>query len=335
MNLRYRWQHVAALALLLITFLVPISAASAQTTDKQDPFGVGLGGSQTTFEAKYNAATSKSGAKDFAKGEQYTVSGYKSVYVYWHGGYSAHIVLTAKGGWTEKKAVEIANRFLPTDVKDSNKTSQLSDGSVLILGHSAALGKRFSAGTYSKYGVGGKQGDLRVVLIPTSAGNTVGSIDIAIGVGDELGAGTTARTTTKTTPAATKTTKGSTDTQTYLTTVRKNVDALTKSMDDFNTIIAKGSSMSDAEYQQLITILTSWITAPSDAQALTAPAGYEDLQKAYESGANDLSSASIDLTNYLTNGGKDQTLLTSARDKLSSAKSELQQADQLLTAAGA
>lgn len=337
MTLRHRWQHVAALALLLITFLVPVSAASAQTTDKQDPFGVGLGGSQQTFEAQYDAPTSTKGASDFAKGDQYAVSGYKSVLVYWHGGYSAHIVLNAKSGWTSQKAVDIANRWLPSDFKQSGKASDLSDGSVLAQGHSAALAKRFSAGTYAKYKVGGKQGDLRVVFIPAGSGDTVGSIDIAIGTGKELGA----TATNASTPAANNPNQGSTTNQgsaseaTYLKTVRKNVDALTKSMDDFNTIIAKGSSMTDAEYQQLITILTGWITAPADAKALKAPAAYTDLQQAYEAAANDLSGASIDLTNYLSNGGQDQTLLTSAKDKLSSAKSELQQADQLLTAAGA
>ena len=336
MSLRHRWQHVAALALLLITFLIPVSAASAQTTDKQDPFGVGLGGSQKTFEAQYDAPTSSKGASDFAKGDQYAISGYKSVFVYWHGGYSAHITLNAKSGWSSSKAVDIANRWLPSDFKQNGKASDLSDGSVLALGKSAALAKRFSAKTYTTYGVGGTQGDLRVVFIPAASGNTVGTIDIAIGTGKEL----KATTTTASTPAANNpnqgstTTKGSTSEATYLKTVRKNVDALTQSMDDFNTIIAKGSSMTDAEYQQLITILTSWITAPADAQALKAPAAYADLQQAYEAAANDLSGASIDLTNYLSNGGQDQTLITSAKDKMSSAKSELQQCDQLLTAAG-
>jgi hypothetical protein len=202
MNLRHRWQHVAALALLLIAFLVPVSAASAQTTDKQDPFGVGLGGSQQTFEAKYNAPTSESGAKSFAKGDEYAISGYKSVFVYWHGGYSAHIVLNAKSGWTSQKAVDIANRWLPSDFKQSGKASDLSDGSVLALGHSAALAKRFSAGTYTKYKVGGKQGDLRVVFIPAASGNTVATVDIAIGTGKELGAGTTS--TNPSTPATTR-----------------------------------------------------------------------------------------------------------------------------------
>jgi hypothetical protein len=340
MNVRYRWQRVAALALLLLTFLIPVSAASAQTTDKQDAFGVGLGGSQETFEAKYNAPTSKSGANDFAKGVKYKVSGYKSVFVYWHGGYSAHIVLNATSGWSEKKAVDIANRFLPTDVQDNGQATELSDKSVLIPGHSDALGKRFSAKTYKTYGVGGDQGDLRVLLIPNKSGSEVGTIDIAIGAGDELSGSTTqtaTKSTTKTTTKETPTPKaktGSTDEATYLKTVRKNVDDLQKSVDDFSTLIAKGSNITDAEYQDLIGILTQWLAAPSDASALTAPAGYEDLQQAYEGAANDLSDASLNLTNYLANGGKDQSLLTEASAKLKSAKSELQQADQLLTDAG-
>lgn len=334
MNVRFRWPRIAALALLLVTFLIPVGVASAQTTDKEDAFGVGLGGSRETFEAKYDAPSSERGADDFAKGVQYDVSGYKSVFVFWRGGYSAHIVLNANSGWSEKKAVDIANRFLPSDVKDSGNPTQLDDGSVLLRGHSDALAKRFSANTYKTYGVGGDQGDLRVLMIPNKGGSEVGTIDIAIGVGDEIsGASTTTKTTTKVTPTpAAK--KGSTSEATYLKTVRKNVDGLQQSMDDFNTLISKGSSITDAEYQELIGILTQWLAAPSDASALTAPSGYEDLQQAYEGAANDLSDASLSLTNYLANGGQDQSLLTAASDKLKSARSELATADQLLTDAG-
>ena len=334
-----RIKHHGSVVRLLVAFMLALlllpnvaTAASAPAT-APDPLGTGLGSSQKAFEAKYGKPTSTKGAKDFAKGDQYAISGYKSVFVYWHNGYAAHITLNAKSGWSEQKAVDIATRFLPTDTKESSQATARADGSVLALGHSAALAKRFSAGTYTTYKVGGRQGDLRALFLPAaSGGTTAATVDIAIGTGKELKATTT--TTNASTPPATKTTQGSTDKQTYLTTVRTNVTALQKSVDDFNTIIAKGSSMTDAEYQQLITILTSWIVAPADAKDLKAPAGYEELQSAYEAAANDLSGAAIDLTNYLSNGGQDQTLITSAKDKLTSAQSELQQCDQLLTAAG-
>lgn len=332
MNAQHRLTRIGALALLLLTFLIPASAASAQTTDKEDIFGTGLGGSQANFEAKYGAPTDKSGAKDFATGVEYAVSGYKSVFVYWHKGFSAHIVLNARDGWPEKKAIDIANRFLPTDVHDAGDPVKLSDGSVLIPGRSATLAKRFSAATYKDLGVGGEQGDLRVVLIPNASGEAVGTVDIAIGIGKELKS-TPVETPASSTPTPTAK-KKSTGEAAYLKAVRKNVDALQKSLDDFTAILqrANAGTSQDSDQTDLAAILINWQSAPDDAAALTPPSGFEDLQTAYESAAKDLSGASSDMIKYSSTS--DDSLLDSAIAKLTSAKTELQQADQMLTDAG-
>jgi hypothetical protein len=72
------------------------------------------------------------------------------------------------------------------------------------------------------------------------------------------------------------------DASEYLTTVSDSYDELSASVDRFLTLFGSDQGLSDADVQELNTILTSWLNAPAAAADLDVPAGYEDVQSAYE-----------------------------------------------------
>jgi hypothetical protein len=184
---------------LITVFIALLVAASTlgalPASAAPNPLGNGLGAKRAAFEARFGKPVDDRGAGDFATGTKYRVPGYAAVYVYWHKDVAARIVLVAKSGWEGEEAVDIAKRFLPTDAtfatsgSGSNKRGQAW---AFANGHSAALGKRLSANTYRKYGVGGAQGDLRLALMADRNGEKIVLIDIAIGQGQKFAPPTSA-----------------------------------------------------------------------------------------------------------------------------------------------
>lgn len=166
----------------------PVSAATS-------PLGTGLGAKRAAFQARFGEPVDDRGAGDFATGTKYRVPGYAAVYVYWHKDVAVRIVLVAKDGWSGNEAVAIAKRFLPADTTfatSGNGSNKRGQAWAFANGHSQALGRRLSASTYRKYGVGGTQGDLRLALMADRNGEKVVLIDIAIGRGQKFAPPTSA-----------------------------------------------------------------------------------------------------------------------------------------------
>lgn len=296
---------------------------STEATEEpsDDPLATRLGGERDGFEDEYGEPADDADEDDFAVGVVYDeVDGYDAVNVFWDEDIAAHITLSAEESWSERKALELAERFLPADIELEEASSELDDGELLFLGQSEALADAFDQDRYDTYEVGGEPGDLRVILVPDDAGD-VTTIDLAIGAGEEYGGGGGQ-------------TSGDEDVETYLTTVRDEVDTLSESVDRFDELVAQGANASDEDFDELISILTDWINADATAQDLTPPEGYEDLHETYTDMTAAFSGASVDFTSFLISGGEDDSLLDSGAEQLDTATGLLDDLDQLLTDEG-
>ncbi len=89
------------------------------------------------------------------------------------------------------------------------------------------------------------------------------------------------------------------DADAYLATVSENAADWQASLDRFSEIIGQGADATDAEFAELTDILVAWAEAPDVAAELDAPAGFEDIQQAYEDFADELSVASTAIADYL------------------------------------
>lgn len=323
---RFRLSRVIALTFLFIALLVPVSAASARTTDV---FGAGLGASRADFEARYGAPKSQKGAADFNTGTEYAIPGYKSVFVFWHNDVAARIVLNAANGWPGPKAANIVNRWIPADARSTGAGGGANtDGYSWVTtdGHSNALAKRFSARTYQQYEVDGKQGDFRVALVkrPGNA-DAFSTIDIAIGTNVTLATSTTADGQPQ----------GKTDAKgdRYLAAVRANVNDLFDSMKRFITIMnQKTIGQSDIDQLQAITQL--WLRADTAARQSAAPIEYEKVQGQYEQLTGALNVCGTNLNAFIASRGNDQDAFNGMLAGYDDAMTTYHALDDALTAAG-
>lgn len=326
---RFRLPRVIALAFLLITLLVPVSAASAKATDA---FGTGLGAKRATFEAKYGQPKSEKGAADFATGTEYAIPGYKSVYVFWQRDTAARIVLNATNGWPKAKAADIVQRWIPADAKSTGAGGGANTAGrswVTTFGHSAALAKRFSANTYQQYEVEGKQGDFRATLVksPRNA-DEFSTIDIAIGANVTLPTSVSAVQSSSTGKTSTKG-----DASDYLTGMRQDLNGLGKGMNTFLAIM-KQQQISQSDVDQLTTITKGWQAANRAARNADAPAGYEKFQTLYTKVTGNLNSCATNLSTFVVSRGQDKDALTALETDYNNAAKAYNALSDALTAAG-
>ncbi|MGC4107337.1 MAG: hypothetical protein QM753_13520 [Thermomicrobiales bacterium] len=331
----------------------PASRDDRGTSSDDALIGV-LGGTRDDFEDEFGKAADDRDADDFATGVIYEdIRGFESIQVYWsEDDLALHIVLNASRDWTESRALSQAEDFLPADVELDEDAEELDGGELLFLGSSDALADVTDRSLYREYEVGGRPGDLRVILIPGDD-NKFASVDIAIGDGDEFqsaGGRTTRETpeptkesrTSRKTPTPTEETRttrktptpteksgrsgGKEDADTYLADVRDTVDTRQKELDRFYEIISLGSSATNADFDELTTIVGGWLESPT----LTAPAGYEKIDKAFTSMNNNFMSASLSFIVWIGDPDANASSLDEMSTYLKSAQSDLTTLDDLL-----
>lgn len=332
--------------------LAGVDALLAQADDKKqsdsgDDALVGvLGGTRADFEDEFGTPADDRDASDFATGEIYEdIRGFDTIQVYWsEDDIALHIILNASRDWTESRALSQAEDFLPTDVDLDTEPEELDGGELLYLGSSDALAGVTDRTLYRDLEVGGRPGDLRVILIPGD-GDNFATVDIAIGQGDEFGGSTTTTTkttkTTRETPEPTKesktgkksttTTKGSTaDADQYLADVRDQVDTRQEELGRVIEILSLGSDITDADITELTTIITGW-AEPTD---LTAPDGYEEIADAYSAMNDDFLNASVSFVTWLSDTEANASSLDDFISYLTSAQTDITTLDSLLTDEG-
>ncbi len=322
------------------------SLLAAQSGD-DNPLSGTLGGKRADFEDTYGESADDTDASNFAIGDVYDASGYESIRVFWANSTALHIQLNARSGWNETKSLQLAAKFLPADVDLDTTGTTYNNGisdedNILYTGTSDALAGKVSNRLYDKYEVGGKSGDLRVVLVAGSKANTYAAVDIAIGVGDELGidsgpAPTAAPKPTKT-PKATEEPQPTEESGTltkseYLADIRKEVDARDTEMTKLLAILDRVSSQTetDQDYTDLANIITTWMALPD----YDAPAGVSEIDDTYKAMNKNLSEGALNFTTALTGGSEaDTDLLSQAIGQFQDAQSLIAQLDDLLTAEG-
>ncbi|MGB3328775.1 MAG: hypothetical protein WBA46_07460, partial [Thermomicrobiales bacterium] len=305
-----------------------------------------LGGDRTDFEDEFGTPADDRDASDFATGAIYEdIRGFDSIQVYWSDSDVAlHIVLNASRDWTEARALTQAEGFLPTDVELDQNPETLDGGELLYLGSSSALADVTDRATYRDLGVGGRPGDLRVILIPGS-GDTFSTVDIAIGAGDEFtGAAsgktsretpepTTASRTSRETPEPTARSgkKASTaDADTYLADVRDAVDTRQQELDRFYEIIALGADATDPDFTELTDIVAGWLEIP----AIEAPAGFQEIEDAFTSMNNNFMGAALSFVTWISDTKANASSLDDMSQYLKDAQSDLTTVDGLLSDEG-
>lgn len=341
--------------------LTGVDVLLGQAGDKKQPdsaagdealIGV-LGGMRADFEDEFGEPADDRDADDFTIGEIYEdIRGFDTVQVYWsEDDVALHIILNASRDWTESRALSQAEDFLPADVDLDTEPEELDGGELLYLGSSDALAEVTDRTTYRDLEVGGRPGDLRVILIPGD-GDNFATVDIAIGQGDEyVGGGTTretpepteesrrGKTTTRETPTPTEesrtgkksTTKGSTaDADQYLSDVRDVVDQRTDELNRFYEIVGNASNATDADFEELVTIVTNWTSAPQ----LDAPAGYEEIDEAYTAMNDDFMNAAVSFATWISDTEANAASLDDMSAYLKSAQKDLATLDSLLTDEG-
>lgn len=302
--------------------------------DADGDIGTGLGTDRETFETEYGEASSRGDAEDFAIGEAYIgLRGYDFIGVFWDDDIALHIHLHANDPWTVNEALDEADAFLPGDVELDDEAAVLQNGAGTILtGSSAALGGLIPAEVYETYEVGGDPGDLRVIFVGEA--DAITTVSLAIGRGDEFSVENVETPTEEATEEATEEPDGTetdADADAYLSAVREDVDAKAASIARFYEILDTGANMTDAEFNELIDILTSWL----EASELQAPAGLEEIERAYADLNQALLDASLDFTLYLTGGeNADPSYAEAAFTELETAQGLIAELDQLLAAEG-
>jgi len=128
------------------------------------------------------------------------------------------------------------------------------------------------------------------------------------------------------------------DAEEYLATVSETAADWQDSLDRFDEIIGLGAEATDADNEELTEILITWAAAPDVAAEVEAPAGFEDIQAAYEDFAAELAAASTAIADYLA-ADPDSPEADAAFDDLLTAIENAQELsaelDDLLTDAGA
>jgi len=321
--------------------------SSSTSSSNEDLVGV-LGGSRDDFEDEFGTPVDDRDADDFAVGEIYEdIRGFDSIQVYWsEDDIALHIVLNASREWTETRALSQAEDFLPADVELDEEPEELDGGELLYLGSSDALAEVTDRTTYRELGVGGRPGDLRVILVP-GEDDTFATVDIAIGSGDEFGSdsGRTtretpeptkeSRTSTRKTPEPTeksRSTGRNTDSaDQYLSDVRDVVDQRQNDLDRFYEIIGLGSSATDADFEELTNIVASWLETPT----IEAPDGYEAIDKAFTKMNDDFMNAALSFVTWASDPDANASSLDDMSSYLKSAQTDLDKVDALLEDEGA
>ena len=173
-------RSVLVLAFLAV-LLHPLIGAAAE-----EPLPGRIGGDRESFEERYGAP--EEGAKTVAFEDE----DYGGIEAFFHKGYLVWVSVISPraeeksltraddADWTVEEAQKVATGFLPRDAKVDKKTTESDEGDLVMTAHSEALEKRFSAATYAQYKAKGKQGDLRVELLLTKAGD-VSSVVVSLG----------------------------------------------------------------------------------------------------------------------------------------------------------
>lgn len=314
-----------------------------------------LGGDRADFEDEFGDPADDRDADDFATGAIYEdIRGFESIQVYWsEDDLALHIILNASRDWSENRALSQAESFLPADVELDEKPEELDGGELLFLGSSDALAGVTDRATYRELEVGGRPGDLRVILIP-GEDDTFSTVDIAIGTGEEF-AGTESGRTTRETPVPTEESKttstttttrktpeptressrktGTRDADQYLTDVRDLVDTRQQELDRFYELvqlIGSGDS-TEADFDELTTIVSGWLEVPE----LTAPDGFDALEKAVTSMNDNFSFAALSFITWIGDPEANAASLDDMSSYLQDAQSDLTTIDGLLKEEGA
>lgn len=331
----------------------PRDTTSRRSTSASEDMAGVLGGSRVDFEDEFGTPADDRDADDFAVGEIYEdIRGFDTVQVYWsEDDVALHIVLNASREWTETRALSQAESFLPDDVQLDQNPEELDGGELLYLGSSDALAGVTDRATYRDHEVGGRPGDLRVILVPGDD-DTFATVDIAIGTGDEFqgtSSGRTTTTTTRKTPEPTEETRttsrktpeptaksrtsgrNSTSPDAYLSDVRDVVDQRQADLDRFYEIIGLGSSATDADFEELTNIVASWLEVPE----IDAPAGFEAIDEAFTAMNNDFMGAALSFVTWASDPKANASALDDMSSYLKSAQANLKDVDALLTDEGA
>jgi hypothetical protein len=285
---------------------------------------LGIGFTRALFEDEHGEPADARDANEFDTGEEYTgVGEYDAINIFWVDDFAAHIIVTLGDGLSEDDAYDEALKFLPTTADVETRAEELDGGELLYTGKAEDIETIFDADVYEEFEVGGEPGDVRVILIPGDDG--IATLDVAIGLGEEFGGGT--GTTSDPDPTE-ESDDPSGEAAEYLQSVRESTDQLLDEVATFNDLFFGGTQLSDADIDILVEILVHWSTVSTEADALAAPDGFEEIQTTFEDVTSELEEVSAIFAE-----GEDADF-EAAAEHFEEAETSLNDLDELLTEEG-
>lgn len=123
----------------------------------------------------------------------------------------------------------------------------------------------------------------------------------------------------------------------YLAAVSETAADWNESVTRFSDIIALGPDATEADFTEAAEIVATWLEAPDVAAELEVPAGFEEIQTAYEDYADELSTASGFFSEWVADleSAAGEDALDSFVDAITEAETLYAELEELLTDAGA
>ena len=278
---------------------------------RRSPLTTRIGGGRAPFERTYGEPVDTTLTAVFPFGDQYRITGYDSVDVYFHKNLVLFVRLnadrtnasggqgTSPTGWSRSKARELAARFLPADTELGEETTA-ADGKAVAEGHSSALEPTFGRATYQAYGAVGDRGDVHAIY--TLDGDRVISIELTIGDGSVAASGFTP------------------DEQAYVSAAADRITPLTQSVQRVGTLFA--NEQNDVAWSNAVRAeLVYWRLSFNALRRLSPPPSLDQIHTTYLDALALYASAANDIEAALDSGDRDR--IVRAADKMCKAAARL------------
>ncbi len=269
-------QVLTVLALVMVLMQSAVSAVPAAG----EPLPARIGGDRESFEERYGEPDEGEKTVSFEDEE------YGGIEAFFHKNYLVWVSVVSPrpedksltraddADRTVEEAQKVATEFLPRDAKVDKETTESDEGDLVMTAHSEALEKRFSAATYRQYKAKGDQGDLRVEMLLTKAGD-VSSLVVSLGNKD---AGVTVpEPKPEPTPTPASASGFTDEEQEYLNQVSELTETMSASLRRFSQLFSNPRIGATDWTVAVATEFAIWQATYDDASAIDPPPVFADM----------------------------------------------------------
>ncbi|HQY31655.1 MAG TPA: hypothetical protein PK691_10220 [Thermomicrobiales bacterium] len=267
------WRAFGALLLVAMLILQTHGDVGAAA----NPLDQRIGGSVSTFEAKYGSATNDPGS-DVGDVRSYANKNYKNLSVQAMDGYVYRVAfdLPDTAAWTTAKAGTVAKRFLPADAT-CDEPGKAVDQVISVVCQSTALMSIMFPADYARAQRTGEAGSLSIAMTLNSAKESrVAHIEAVIGTAEAPEASIAAEPIQAPSTDSDVSASG----YAYLLSIGNDITLLGSSSETLDTLLTDVSpyDLLDPNWlSSFAVVLGTWQYVYSEATSRAVPAQYADL----------------------------------------------------------